>query len=159
MIRKACGSDYSTIIKILKEIQESGDSYFFLDMSDKDFIDYWIKESFNSFVYTDENDKVLGSYILGPIRSGRFSHIANASYIVSKESRGLGIGKKLAEHSLEFAKQSGYKAIQFTSVVSTNTSAVKAWQSAGFKIIGTVPKAFNHRMLGLVDTYIFYKEI
>jgi hypothetical protein len=29
----------------------------------------------------------------------------------------------------------------------------------GFEIIGTLPKAFNHRRLGLVDAHVMYKRL
>jgi ribosomal protein S18 acetylase RimI-like enzyme len=41
--------------------------------------------------------------------------------------------------------------------VSTNTSAVALWQSLGFQIVGTLPKAFQHQQLGLVDAYVMYR--
>jgi hypothetical protein len=34
---------------------------------------------------------------------------------------------------------------------------VKLWQDLGFKIIGTLPKAFNHSKEGLVDAYVMYQ--
>ena len=47
--------------------------------------------------------------------------------------------------------------MQFNFVVSTNTPAVKLWQQLGFEIIGTLPKAFQHAELGLVDAYVMYR--
>ena len=60
---------------------------------------------------------------------------------------------------LKLAKEEGFLAMQFNIVVSTNTSAVKLWQSLGFKIIGTSPKSFNHKELGLVDSYIMHQHL
>lgn len=157
MIRPISANDIPQIIAILRDIQEAGDSYYFLDMNDDELQNYWIKQDFAAFVF-EQNGEVAGSYILGKVADGRFSHIANASYIVSQKHRGLGIAKKLGLHSIEFAKEQGYHAIQFMRVVSTNENAVNAWKNLGFSIIGTVPKAFNHKHLGFVDAHIMHRE-
>ena len=31
------------------------------------------------------------------------------------------------------------------------------WKKLGFAIVGTLPKAFRHRELGLVDAYVMYR--
>ena len=49
--------------------------------------------------------------------------------------------------------------MQFNFVVSTNTRAVKLWQSLGFAIVGTLPKAFLHPTEGYVDAYIMYRDL
>ncbi|NQD81606.1 GNAT family N-acetyltransferase, partial [Pseudomonas sp. CrR14] len=48
-------------------------------------------------------------------------------------------------------------AMQFNSVVATNTVAVALWQKHGFAIVGTLPKAYRHRTLGLVDCHVMYR--
>jgi ribosomal protein S18 acetylase RimI-like enzyme len=42
-------------------------------------------------------------------------------------------------------------------VVSTNTGAVALWKKLGFEIVGTLPRAFQHRERGLVDAYVMYR--
>ncbi|MNK15425.1 Acetyltransferase (GNAT) family protein [compost metagenome] len=79
--------------------------------------------------------------------------------MVNPKFHGRGTGKLLCEHSLRFAKDKGFLGVQFNIVVSTNEGAVKLWQKFGFDIIGTTPKAFRHKTLGLVDTYIMYKDL
>lgn len=79
--------------------------------------------------------------------------------MVTPNAQGKGIGKKLCEHSLQVAKKRGYLGIQFNIVVSTNTSAINLWKKYGFKIIGTLPKAFRHSKLGYTDTYIMFRPI
>jgi len=159
-IRKIEEKDYHAIIDILEDIQNDGDSYFFLTMNKEELLQYWLKKGFEAFICENtENSQILGSYIMGPVALGRFSHIANASYIVAKNARKLGVGKILAQHSIEFSRKSNYLAIQFLQVVSTNFKAINLWQKMGFEIIGRVPQAFNHKDLGLVDALIFYKKL
>ncbi len=77
--------------------------------------------------------------------------------MVSNEARGKGIARLMCEHSQETALEFGFDAMQFNSVVSTNEIAVKLWEKLGFQIIGTIPKAYKHAKLGLVDSYIMHK--
>ena len=42
-------------------------------------------------------------------------------------------------------------------VVSTNTRAVALWKRLGFAVVGTLPRAFQHQQLGLVDAYVMYR--
>jgi ribosomal protein S18 acetylase RimI-like enzyme len=79
--------------------------------------------------------------------------------MVHPQHHGKGIGNILCEHSIQFAKEKGYLGIQFNIVISTNTAAVKLWQKAGFNIIGITPKGFRHQQLGLVDTYMMFKDL
>ena len=43
--------------------------------------------------------------------------------------------------------------------MSTNLVAIQLWLKLGFKIVGTVPKAFNHQKLGLVDVYVMHRFV
>jgi hypothetical protein len=49
--------------------------------------------------------------------------------------------------------------MQFNFVVSTNARGVALWRALGFAIVGTLPKAFNHQTLGLVDAYVMYRAL
>lgn len=157
-MREFKGSDSSEILEILSSIQDAGDSYYFENLSHHDLMSYWLKPNFKCFV-CEIDGNIAGSYILGANGCGRFSHTANASYIVSGKYRGLKIGKTLGEHSIELAKKLEYQAMQFNQVVSTNVVALKLWKSLGFRIIGTIPLGFNHKTLGLVDSHIMYKSL
>ena len=77
--------------------------------------------------------------------------------MVDPECQGRGIGKAMGLHCLDEARRDGYLAMQFNFVVSTNTPAVKLWQQLGFEIVGTLPKAFRHAELGLVDANVMYR--
>lgn len=47
--------------------------------------------------------------------------------------------------------------MQFNFVVSTNRPAVALWRKLGFSIVGTLPRAFRHCELGLVDAYVMHR--
>jgi L-amino acid N-acyltransferase YncA len=160
-IRKADEQkDYDKVWDIFSNVISTGDTYVFDPQTPKDTLHkHWFAEYMDTFVAVDDNDEIVGTYIIKPNQIDLGNHIANCSYMVNPSYQGRGVGKLLCEHSIHFAKNKGFLAIQFNIVVSTNESAVKLWQKFGFDIIGTTPKAFRHNTLGFVDTYIMYKNL
>jgi ribosomal protein S18 acetylase RimI-like enzyme len=104
-----------------------------------------------------ENKIILGTYYIKPNQPGQGAHVCNAGYMVGAQARGKGIGRELCVHSLREAVNLGFKAMQYNLVAATNVYAVKLWKDLGFEIIGTLPKAFNHKARGLVDAYVMYQ--
>ena len=46
-----------------------------------------------------------------------------------------------------------WRQLPRTRVARTNAPAVELYSKLGFAIVGTLPKAFRHQQLGLVDAY------
>lgn len=155
----ASKENFEEIWRIFQDVISGGDTYVNRAETTKDEARAkWLNPAAKTFI-AQIGDKIVGGYLIKANQVDRGSHIGNASYIVDKNSRGAGIGKALALHSIATAKDLGYKAIQFNFVVSTNLPAVKLWQSVGFRIIGTIPQAFNHKDLGYVDAHIMFREL
>ena len=158
-ITLATTENFDEIWRIFKSVISAGETYVNDNETTKEeAYAKWMNKSAKTFV-AKIDDEIVGVYLIKPNRVDRGSHIANASYIVDENKRGFGIGKSLALHSISTAKELGYKAMQFNFVVSTNKAAVNLWQSVGFKIIGTIPQGFNHKVLGYVDAYIMFREL
>jgi ribosomal protein S18 acetylase RimI-like enzyme len=66
------------------------------------------------------------------------------------------VGRVLAVHVIAWARENGYRAVQFNAVVETNTVAVRLWESLGFQVVGTVPRAFDSRAHGLVGLHVMH---
>lgn len=159
IIRKAIEKDFDQVWEIFSKVIETGDTYVFsANTPKKDLKKHWFAEYMETYVI-EENGLILGTYIIKPNQIDLGNHIANCSYMVSPNMQGKGIGKKLCEHSLQIAKENKYVGIQFNIVVSTNKVAVELWKKYGFEIIGTTPNGYRHAELGLVDTYIMYKNL
>ncbi len=158
-IRPAAEADRDTIWHILHEIVAAGDTYAFdPKMSRDDALAYWFRA--DTHTYVAENDgQVVGTYILRGNQLGPGSHVANASFMVAQDARGLGVGRRMAEHCLSEARRIGFRAMQFNFVVSTNASAIHLWQQLGFKIVGTLPGAFRHPRAGYVDVYVMFRSL
>lgn len=163
-IRLATAADHDDIWKIFKKVIENGDTYVYpADTTREALSDLWLAKPMHTYVakMLDESGKseVLGTYILKPNFPGRGSHIANASYMVLPKAQNRGIGAAMASHSLQEAKRLGFKAMQFNLVVSTNKAAIHLWQKVGFRIIGTIPNAFDHKNLGYVSAHVMYRSL
>ncbi|MBO8450345.1 MAG: GNAT family N-acetyltransferase [Spirochaetes bacterium] len=91
----------------------------------------------------EKNGSILGLYILHPNNVGRCGHIANASYAVRDDRRGHGIGEILVRHSLQKAKELGFRILQFNAVVRTNKSALYLYEKLGFTQLGIIPGGFR----------------
>lgn len=96
-------------------------------------------------VAEDESGTVLGLYILHPNNVGRCGHICNASYAVSKTSRGLHIGEKLVLDCLTQGKAHGFTVLQFNAVVESNIHARHLYERLGFVQLGTIPGGFRRK--------------
>lgn len=152
--------DDEKIWDIFSNVIKTGDTYVFDANTPKEALHkHWFGDHMETFVAVDDDDAIVGTYIIKPNQIDLGNHIANCGYMVSPNYQGRGIGRLLCAHSIEFAKQKKYLGIQFNIVVSTNTKAVALWKNFGFEIIGTTPKGFRHKELGLVDTYIMFKEL
>ena len=84
-------------------------------------------------------------YILHPNNAGHCAHIANASYGVSSEARGTGMGERLVRHSLEMCRKHGFVGLQFNAVVSSNTAAIRLYEKLGFERIGTTKNGYRFK--------------
>ncbi|HMO57371.1 MAG TPA: N-acetyltransferase [Roseiflexaceae bacterium] len=159
-VRAATDADFPQIWAIFAEVIAAGDTY----PHDETFTAeearrMWLGPAFRTFVAVDDRAEVVGVSKLGPNFPGRGAHVANAAYIVAAHRRGTGIGRLLVEHSLAAARATGYRAIQFNFVVSTNRAAVQLYERLGFTILATLPGAFNHRALGYVDAYVMHRML
>jgi GNAT superfamily N-acetyltransferase len=102
---------------------------------------------------------VFGTAKMGPNRPGPGSHVSTASFMVASNARGRGVGRALGEYALSWAREQGYAAMQFNAVVESNHVAVRLWQTLGFRIIGTVPEAFEHPTLGRVGLHVMHRRL
>ncbi len=152
-------ADAAAIWRIFQAVVAPGDTYCFTaDTTELDAVAYFLGPSITCSVAEDEGG-VIGVYKLIPNRSGRGSHVSNASFMVDPAAHGRGVGRALGEHCLEEARRQGYDAMQFNFVVSTNTAGVTLWKKLGFAVVGTLPGAFQHATLGRVDAYVMHRVL
>ena len=158
-IRPAVGNDFDAMRRISEAVLAGGDAYVVDPGSPpEDTRAYWLGPGVASFVAVD-GGQIAGMYRLVANWPGRGSHVANASFMVSPSAQGRGVGKAMGLHCLAEAQRAGFLAMQFNFVVSTNAAALALWRQLGFAIVGTLPQAFRHKTLGLVDACVMYRRI
>ena len=158
-LRPATPSDADAIWDIFRAVVAGRDTYAFApDTPRAEGVGYWFGPDVTSYVATLE-DRVVGMYKLIANRRDLGSHVANASFMVHPTAARRGVGRAMGMHCLREARAQGYDAMQFNFVVSTNQRAVALWQSLGFRILATLPRAFRHGSLGLVDAYVMHRSL
>lgn len=156
-IRRAREADFDAIWEIFREVVDAGETYpQTSDLSREEAHRLLMADPTATFVALDHG-RVVGMYYLEPNQPGRGAHVGHAGYAVARDARGRGVGRALGRHSLDEARRRGFLALQFNLVVATNEASVALWRSLGFTIAGTLPKAFRHRELGLVDALVMYR--
>lgn len=157
LIRRAEDSDFDGIWEIFHAVVAKDDTYVYDPETTKEEARaIWLAPATATYAALVDGE-VVGTYILKANQPGLGAHVANAGYMVRPDRAGRGIGRALCEHSLDEARRAGFLAMQFNAVVSTNEPAIALWRKMGFTIIGTVPKAFRHRELGLVDLLVMHR--
>ena len=156
-IRRMLREEFPLFWPTFKSIIEAEETYAFSSaLTEPQAAQLWFDLPAETYVFMVD-EQIAGSYYIKPNAAGPGDHVCNCGYMVNPPFRGRGIAAQLCEHSKQRAVELGFQAMQFNSVVSTNTVAVKLWQNAGFEIIGTVPKAYRHKQHGYVDTYVMYQ--
>jgi len=145
---------------MMQPVFRAGETYAYApDITEPEARRLWVEAPTATFVAVDEQKNVTGTYFIKPNQPGLGDHVCNCGYIVSESAKGRGVASALCTHSQRQAMDLGFLAMQYNLVVSTNERAVRLWQRLGFDIIGTVPQAFRHARLGLVDAHIMYKRL
>ena len=159
LIRSAADGDNNAIWAIMEPIIRAGKTYTLpRDMDKTSALAYWFSGEREVFV-AEENGEIVGTYFLQANQQGGGAHVANCGYVTTAAAQGRGIARAMCLHSLERAKERGFRAMQFNFVVSTNERAVKLWLSLGFEVIGRLPGAFEHPEQGFVDALVMYRHI
>ena len=158
-IRRAADADADRIWSILQPVIRAGETYTLpRDMTRDAALAYWFAPEHEVFV-AEEDGEVAGTYFLQPNQKGGGAHVANCGYMTALHAMGRGIARAMCAHSLERARERGFRSIQFNFVVSTNERAVKLWQSFGFQVIGVLPEAFLHPTRGYVNSFVMHRSL
>ncbi len=159
-IRSMTEADWPQVWPFFEEIVQAGETYAYpTDLTSEQARALWTMTPPGQTVVLDQGGAILGSATMGPNRPGRGSHVGTASFMVSGTARGRGVGRQLGQYVVQWHRDHGYRAIQFNAVVETNAAAVRLWKALGFRIVGTVPEAFDSRAHGLVGLHVMYLSL
>ncbi len=161
-IRTATPGDWPGIWAILEPVIRDGETFTWdRDTSEEAARNKWTKDApGQTFVAVGKDTgEILGTGEFHANQAGGGSHIANAGYMVGANNSGQGIARALCAYSLSEAKAAGFYAMQYNAVVESNVRAVWLWQSMGFRILATVPDAFDHPEIGYVGLHVMYRKL
>jgi len=159
IIRPATAADHDAIWAIIEPVLRAGETYTLPDDWNRDkALAYWFAPPHQVFVAEDDG-QILGHYFLMPNRQGGGAHVANCGFMTAAEAVGKGVATAMCRHALDTARAQGFRAMQFNSVVATNTRAVAVWERMGFAIAGRLPGAFHHPVEGYVDLLVMYRAL
>ena len=136
-------NDLTQMIEIWNEIVEDGIAFPQEESLNSETGAVFFSSQSYCGVAVNENDEVIGLYILHPNNVGRCGHICNASYAVLSSCRGQHIGEKLVTDCIQKAKEIGFLILQFNAVVETNIHARHLYERLGFHQLGVIPKGFR----------------
>ena len=158
-IRDARPKDWESIWPFFREIVAAGETYAYdRAIEEAAARRLWMVEPpGRTVVAIGPDDAVVGTANMYANRAGPGSHVASASFMVDPRHAGRGTGRALGEHVVSWAREQGFRAIQFNAVVATNERAVTLWRSLGFEILATVPEAFAHPVHGYVGLHVMHR--
>jgi ribosomal protein S18 acetylase RimI-like enzyme len=158
-IRPADPNDAPSIWRVIGPRIREGETFALdRDLTEADALAYWLGADRETFV-AEADGEIVGTYYFRTNHPGGGAHICNCGYMTAAAATGRGVARAMCRHSLDYARQRGFRGMQFNFVVSTNTRAVALWQSLGFEIAGVVPQAFHHPKLGYVDVLVMFQSL
>jgi len=145
----------------VEEVVRAGDTFTFDPaMTESTAREMWLlPPPGRTVVATAGDGAVLGTAKMNPNQAGPGAHVASASYMVAVAHRGRGVGRALVAHTIDWAREAGYRGIQFNAVAATNRGAVALYEALGFAVVGTIPGGFCHPAAGYVDLLVMYRAL
>lgn len=152
--------DLAEMIQIWNEVVEAGTAFPQEEpLSLETGEEFFASQTYCGVAVAQYTGKIYGLYILHPNNIGRCGHIANASFAVSGESRGLHIGEKLVLDCMAQGKAQGFTILQFNAVVATNIHARHLYERLGFVQLGTIARGFRMKDGHYEDICPYYRTL
>ena len=126
---------------------------------EKELIKDVADDSDSSWFIAEYRGKVVGQCSVGLVRRNRrFRHRAGLGFVLLKDYWNLGIGGKMMQECIKWAKEHNIEQLEL-EVVTTNEHALKMYKSFGFKIVGTVYKELKYDDGSYANAYMMQLEL
>jgi L-amino acid N-acyltransferase YncA len=161
VIRDATADDWPAIWPIYAQIVRAADTFSYDPAIGEDAAhEMWmVRPPGRTTVAVDDDGTIAGTANMFANRPGPGDHVASGNYMVAAGRRGQGIGRALIDDSLRWAREAGFRAMQFNAVAESNTPAVKLYEQVGFVTVGRVPGAFRHPEQGEVGLLVMHRPL
>lgn len=145
-IEKAQAEDAAELLAFLKQVGAETDHLTFggegVPFTVEEEADFIRSQSDNplSIMYVAKGDgKILGNCSFSASPRARLRHRGELSIAVAREAWGMGIGTKLMEAAISFARNTAQVEILHLEVRRDNLRAIRLYEKFGFQKIGTFP--------------------
>ncbi len=139
IIRKAQTSDAEALIEYISTVGYETDylSYgggtFNINIKKEErFIEKFLRGRNNIMLVALDGDRIVANASLEANRIERYSHRSELSITVLKEYWGMGVGSRLMEEMIKFAKTAGTEII-YLEARADNKRAITLYKKFGFK--------------------------
>ncbi|WP_425446741.1 N-acetyltransferase family protein [Dethiothermospora halolimnae] len=136
-IRRAKSSDASELVKVVKQIHRETENLlntpeeFNVTVNqEKDFI-----KSQSLFLVVEVDGKIVGSSTLRKNNIEKLSHTSVFGITILRDYCNLGIGSKLVEHTISWAREVNIEKIDL-EVFENNKPAIRLYKKFGFIVEG-----------------------
>ena len=142
-IRSFTENDYSEIVNIYNHAVDekfaTADTEYVTIESKKDWFAQHSVYTYPIYI-AEENNEIVGWCSLSPHRPGRkaLRSVAEISYYIHKDYRRRGIANSLITHTIEKAKQLGFKNL-ITILLDLNKPSIYLLEKFGFEKWGHLP--------------------
>lgn len=166
IIRKPVVEDAEAIINLIsaadketKFLARNPGEFSVTVEQEKTFITNILNDNGTEWFVAEHNGNVIGNCSVGLVgKSERLRHRAVVTFVLSKEYCGMGIGGKLMQQCIAWCKENKVTQIEL-EVVANNKRAINMYEGFGFKVTGTIPKAFRYQNGTYADELFMVLEI
>ena len=166
LIRKPILDDAQAIINIItvadsetKFLARNPKEFNITEEQEKEFIRNILEDVDQDWFVAEYDGKIVGQCSVGLIRrTERCRHRAEVTFVILKKYCGLGIGGKLMQQCINWCKNKNVTQIEL-SVVEDNKPAINMYESFGFRVAGTIPKAIKYKDGTFADELFMVLEL
>lgn len=157
IIREATVSDAAACMEYSRKVGSETDNLSFGEggfqislEGEKEFLEMMHESPHSVFYVAVRDDEVVGTVSLNGLPR-RMSHRAELGITVLKSEWGKGLGNRLMETVIDYARGSGIEIVEL-AVRSDNERAIRLYEKHGFKEIGVYKSYFK-----IDEKYIDFK--
>lgn len=112
-VRPLSEGDWPAVLAIFRDVGAAGDTYAYPDgLTSDEARALWVESPPGHAVVALRDGLVLEKAKYGPNRPGRGAHIATASFMVSPEAQGSGVGRSPCDYVIAQTRDAGFAVTQ-----------------------------------------------